>query len=168
MKTLSNSATVQKHPLFLPKRRVDVRVELLNGNTMSGSFYADRNNRSGGPGRVSDRLNSDSEPFLPLAVEDGHILVRKAVIATVQMDDEPWETPQPAPNTTELQLRVKLMNGSTTSGTVVAVLPKGSRALDYLNTNDAGFFALIAADSKIVLVNARHVESVIEFIEPLV
>ena len=164
---MPTSPTLQKQRFHVPKRPVRVRIELANGSTLTGSFYADQKNRLGGPGRVSDRLNNESELFIPLAVEDHHILVRKTVIAMVQLENEPWETPQQVSSATVLRLRVKLTSGSTARGKVVAVLPKElSRALDYLNCHDAAFFPLISGKERITLVNLRHIESVTEFVEP--
>lgn len=85
---MPTSPTIPKNAFHISKRRVRVRIELLNGSTLTGSFYADQQNRSGGPGRVSDRLNDESEPFIPLAVEDRHILVRKTVIAMVRLKND--------------------------------------------------------------------------------
>ena len=165
---MPTSATVQTNQFHIPKRRIKVRIELLTGGTLTGSFYADQHNSSGGPGRVSDRLNNREEPFIPLAVEDRHILVRKAVIATVQLENEPWETPQQSSNTSELRLRVKLTNGSSARGKIVAVLPKErARVLDFLNCYDAEFLALISGENRITLVNSNHIESVTEFVEPM-
>lgn len=163
---MPSTATVKKNPFRIPKRRVKVRIELSNGATLSGAFYTDQKNSSGGPGRVSDRLNVSDEPFIPLAVEDRHILLRKAEIASIQLENEPWEAPQQNSNTKELRLRVKLTNGSATRGKIVAVLPKErSRALDFLNCCDQQFIALIAGESRITLVNTAHIERVTEFVE---
>ena len=161
---MQQSPSIRKSQFHVPKRRVRVRLELAGGVVFSGSFYADQLNSTGGPGRVSDRLNDDSEPFIPLAVEDNHVLVRKSVIAIVQLEDEPWEAPHQTSKTTELNLRVKLTNGNSTRGRIVAVLPQGrSRALDYLNDHPGGFFAMASGERRVTLVNVAHIESVTEF-----
>ena len=153
----------ESNALRIPRRRVPVRIELTDGSPLTGALYADRTTASGAPGRVVDRLNDVAEPFVPLAVEDRHILLRKSSVLLVRMIDEPEASLPSGASQTKLRLCLTMASGMTVQGQLRAVLPRQrTRALDFLNLNSDRFLEVRRGDGRLTLVNSRHIARVIE------
>lgn len=147
--------------LRVSKRRVPVRIRLANRREIEGAFYADLTRLDGTRATLADRLGNPIEQYLPLAIKNRHVLVRKSEIVLV--DVPPQEIPMPnAPDRCSFDLTIDLSTGEAVSGTTFAILPPAqSRALDYLNRIRAGFVPVFGRD-RVVLVSALHIISVTE------
>ena len=144
-----------------------VRIELADRTPLTGSLYADVVTADGAPGRLVDRLNAAVERFVPLAVGDRHVLLRKSGVALVRMNNERDEQPRASSEShAELKLRLTLISGTSVQGSVRARLPRQrSRALDFLNLNSRAFVEVMGGDGHLTLVNSDHIARVIEVLD---
>ncbi|MFQ5876564.1 MAG: hypothetical protein ACE5JH_02565 [Acidobacteriota bacterium] len=152
--------------LTVPKRKVRVRVRPVTGGVLDGEFYVSLKTASGRPERVSDRLNDSSEKYLPLALEDRHVLLSKACLVSVEVGrGEEDADPQVFRDLRRLRLELGLTDGSRLRGSVYAWMePAHSRALDYLNAPRPRFISLFE-DDRVVLVNGDYVAVVSELFD---
>lgn len=118
--------------MWVPKRRVQARVQLADRSTLEGGLYADAHPLDRTPARVLDRLADPTEAYIPLASGDRHILLRKAGIVSVQLDQQDMGIPV-APGSRRIQVRIALRSGTVIESYLRALLPTHARALDYLN-----------------------------------
>jgi hypothetical protein len=150
-------------PLLVPRRRVAVELQLSDGRLVSGDAYVAVHAGDGGTEHLVDRLNDTAERFLPIAVGDRHLLIRKAAIVTAFTADalEAAATREPL-GRREFRVEVNLAVGSPASGLLLAVEnPKHGRALDHLNRLTQDFVALHKEEG-ITLVNTHHAVAVVE------
>ncbi len=144
----------------IPKREVEVRILVEGGDEVAGRLFAPRHGPHGEPGTIEDRLSDPREPFLPLVREDDTLFVSADWILSVTIAAEDAHLPEGDDSRT-FDLTLRLAGGSEISGTVgMALPPRESRALDFLNT--APRFIAVRTDSAVVLVNRAFVVSVRE------
>lgn len=73
--------------LRVAKRRVDVHIRLADQRIIAGGFYTAGERLDGERGTVLDRLCDPREKYLPLAVDHSHVMLSKAQIVTVQLEE---------------------------------------------------------------------------------
>jgi len=161
---LSREATDREtKPLWTPKRRIAARVSLVHGVVLEGTLYADVHRLDGSPGSIVDRLEDPLVKYLPLAVDDRHVLLQKHQIVTIELGPEDSRPPETA-ELRELRVRLRLSTRAILEGSFFAVLsPVHSRVLDYLNVTPSTFLRLFQAD-RLALVNGQYVVEVSELL----
>jgi hypothetical protein len=143
-----------------PRRVVPVRVLLDDGRKLEGGLYAPGARADGTPGRLVDRLNDDTEEFLPIARYE--TLLNKACIISVELaaGEEQAEGIENAV-AREQQVEVALIGGTTLSGWIRVLMPEErGRLLDYLNA--APRFIPVIGENRVTLVHRRFIVSVEE------
>jgi hypothetical protein len=149
----------------VPQRGLQVRVLLEGNQELVGKLYVPATGPYGGPGRLSDRLNNESEAFMPLSCgESGTALICKARIITVEVGID-QEEPEPTDAADKkLEICVDTIDGHTLSGRISYMMPPGQRrTLDFLNAAPA-FIALLG-DGKTMHVRRGSVTRVRELSE---
>lgn len=148
---------------MVPRRKVRARVRLADSTVYEGALYAPVETVDGRPGRVVDRLNEPNEKYLPLALEDRHLLVNKAGIVTVELRVKEGDTEQDASDDgRELHLQLQLSDGSTLSGRTYAEMPPASgRVLDFMNATAPKFITLLL-DDQVLIVNEGYIVAICE------
>jgi hypothetical protein len=160
---MERTGNAQTESLWIPRRRVAVKVQLADQSKLAGQLYADQRRPDGTPGRVVDRLNDTAEQYLPLALQDRHVLLNKAAIVTVHVDDADREL-SVSDELVEHHVRVNMCDRSQHVGKVHGILPfTQRRALDYLNNMTQRFLSLHASE-KVILLNTEYVMGVVEVI----
>ena len=150
-------------PQVVPRRRVPVDLRLADGRQVSGDAYVAVPGGDEGPEHLIDRLNDASERFLPIAVGERHLLIRKAAIVLAFTTDaaEAAAIREPA-GSREFRVEVLLSVGAAASGLLYAAdHPTFGRALDHLNRLTRDFVALHHGEG-VTLVNANHAVAVVE------
>jgi len=149
--------------LAVPKRKVRVRVRLMNRSMLDGQIYVATKTSRGTSEQVVDRLNDIAERFLPFAMENRHILLNKANIITVEVSGPAAEGEKPY--TTGLDyfdLEFWAPDGGEVPGRAYALVePAHSRALDVMNRTTARFVSLVQED-RVVIVNLSYVVAILE------
>jgi hypothetical protein len=154
----------QTRRFWIPRRRVPVRIQLVDNSVVSGELYADVRGADGAPGRVLDRLNDPLETYLPLASDNKHILLNKPGITTVQLSvSEGSALGRGLTSDREVRVRMILSNGKRLDGRIRAPLEEHARLLDYLNSTKQMFFAL-EGDNQATLINGSSILSVTELL----
>lgn len=144
-----------------PRRVVPVRVLLDDGRQLDGGLYAPGARADGTPGRLVDRLNDDTEEFLPLAGRY-ETLLNKACIISIELA-KGAEQSEGIENAVarEQQVNIALIGGTTVSGWIRFLMPEErGRLLDYLNA--APRFVPIICDNRVTLIHRRFIVSVEE------
>lgn len=144
-----------------PQRMVPVRVLLEDGRALEGGLYAPVTGPDGNPGRLLDRLNDDTEEFLPLAGRY-ETLLNKSWILTVQLASG-HEQPEGIESEVarEQRVRVTLTQGEPLEGWIRYLMPEErGRLLDYLN--EAPRFIPLIGESRVTLIHRRFIISVQE------
>jgi hypothetical protein len=139
----------------VPQRAVQVRVLMEGGEELEGALYAPTAGPSGGPGRLSDRLNDAEEHFLPLVGAESAFLISKSWITTIRLspDEEELEF-QESDQAIERSVVMTLKGGTNLNGRLQYAMPvEKRRILDYLNA--APQFIPLLDDGHVVLVNRR-------------
>ena len=145
----------------VPRRQIEARVIVSGGETMVGVLYTAATGPTGGPGRLSDRLNDPQEAFLPLATPHRRCLLNKERIVEVHVAiaDEELEFPEGAA-AHRAQVRVTLAGGSDLEGSILYTMPSGQeRLLDYLNA--APRFLPVLCGETVILVNRSYVVAIV-------
>ncbi len=147
--------------LRTPQRVVAVRILLEEGRTLEGGFYTPATRHDGSPGRLLDRLNDDTEEFLPFAGRY-ETLINKAWIVTVQLaSGQEYAEAVETEAAREQRVRVTLIRGKIVEGWVRYLMPEErGRLLDYLNT--APRFIPLVGDTRITMVHRRFIVNVQE------
>ena len=147
--------------LTVPKRRVEVAVELAGGLERRVSlFLAESAPGHAGRERVSDLLEGDG--FVPAldAAAGGITFLRRAAILVMSAPSEPTigsadELTLP----TEHEVDVALDDGRVLHGVLSYALPEDrSRLVDYLN--EPARFLPLHRDGEVLFVNKDHVTRV--------
>jgi len=149
--------------LAVPKRKVSVRVRLMNKVILEGQIYAATKTTRGTSEQVVDRLNDITEKFLPFAMEDRHILLNKANIVTVEVSGPAAEGEKPySAGLDHFDLEFWAPDGAEVPGRAYALVePAHSRALDVINRTSTRFLSLIQ-DDRVVIVNLEYVVAILE------
>ncbi len=149
--------------LVVPKRKIPVRIHTIDSDTITGQFYAALQTVKGTPEGVVDRLNDPREKYVPVAMEGKHVLVKKASIVMVEVDESARDREkQTAHGITEHRLEVRMSEGSKVHGLVKAWMePARSRALDLLNSSVPTFIEVLS-EKRIVIINGDHIVAVSE------
>jgi len=146
----------------IPRREVHVELTLISGRDMTGVMYASNTDRAGHPGSLLDRLNNESENFIPLVLEDERYLIRKDQIVRVKIargEGAPEMGGDVAP--IERLVRLDLKEGESLKGLIRYRMPVGrTRLLDLLNARP-GFIPLFGSD-QVELVNFKSVVRVLD------
>lgn len=141
----------------VPQREVAVEVLLEGGEEMTGLLYAPTAGPSGGPGRLSERLNDGDEHFLPLVGSGGASLISKAWIMTVLLprSEEQIES-QESDHANDRAVELNLKGGHNLTGRLNYIMPpEKRRILDYFNA--APRFIPLLQEGLAVLVNRKFV-----------
>lgn len=147
--------------LRTPQRMVPVRVLVEDGHMLEGGLYVPATGADGGPGRLLDRLNDDTQAFLPLAGRH-ETLLNKSRIVTVQLASG-HERPEgiTEQHAREQRVRFHLAGGYVVDGWVRYFMPdEHARLLDYLN--ECPRFIPVIGDQRVTLVHRLFVSSVEE------
>ena len=138
-----------------------MRVLLDNGRKLEGGFYASGARTDGTPGRLIDRLNDDTEEFLPLAGRYETLLNRACIISVELATGEEQAEGIENQVAREQQVEIALIGGTTLSGWIRFLMPEErGRLLDYLNA--APRFIPIIGDNRVTLVHRRFIVSMEE------
>jgi len=145
---------------LVPKRKVPARVRLADAAVLKGALYVAMRGSGGKPETVAMRLNDWTEKFLPFALEDRHLLLKKSCIVTIELANTERGSEELAQEGgKEFRLKLGLLDGTSVSGKALGEVPPGrTRALDYLN--GAPRFIDLMIDETVVLVNGNYVVAV--------
>jgi len=137
----------------VPQREVQVQVLLEGGEGLEGTLYAPTAGPTGGPGRLSDRLNDEDEIFLPLISSDGAHLLSKNWIMTIRLKPEEEELEiQESDQAKECAVEMVLKGGISLNGRLKYTMPvEKRRVLDYLNATP--HFLPVVEEGQVTLVN---------------
>jgi hypothetical protein len=132
----------------IEKTRRRVEVTLANAKRLEGDVFVQPFARfRSGPEEPLDLLNDNSDPFLPLGLTNGDILlVQKSQIAVVgtelpEVDDSVER------GVVGMHVELALIDGSTLSGSIFPEVRMGRpRLVDILNDTKQPFIALFGAD----------------------
>jgi hypothetical protein len=144
----------------VPRREIRATVLLHGGTERRGTLFASASAPGGGPGRLSDRLNDDTERFLALAEEGPGCLVSKERIVRIDIGADQVETELASQGDAHrVRVRVELAVGPALEGVIEYTMPPGEeRLLDYLNAAPR-FVPLLGAEGASLL-NRDYVTSV--------
>ena len=137
------------------RRRVD--VTLANGRRLDGDVFVQPFARfRTGPEEPLDLLNAD-EPFLPLVLTNGDLLlVQKAHIAVVGTNF-PAEDDSVERGVVGMHVELGMTDGSNLNGSIFPEVRMGRpRLVDILNDTKQPFIALFAAD-QLQIVSRAHI-----------
>jgi len=144
-----------------PRRVVPVRVLLDDGRKLEGGLYAPGARADGTPGRLVDRLNDDTEEFLPLAGRYETLLNKTCIISVELAAGEEQAEGIENEVAREQQVEIALIGGATLSGWIRFLMPEErGRLLDYLNV--APRFIPVIGENRVTLVHRRFIVSVEE------
>jgi hypothetical protein len=149
----------QVKTLRTPQRMVPVRVLLDDGRTLDGGFYVPAMGPDGKPGRLVDRLNDDSEEFLPLAGRYETLLNKSWIVITQVAAG--YERAEGIEDEVAREQRVKMIltQNQAVEGWIRYLMPEEkARLLDYLNA--APRFIAVIDESRLTLVQRRFIISV--------
>ena len=119
----------------IEKTRRRVEVTLANAKRLEGDVFVQPFARfRSGPEEPLDLLNDDSDPFLPLGLTNGDVLlVQKSQIAGMHVE-------------------LGLIDGSTLTGSIFPEVRMGRpRLVDILNDTKQPFIALFGADDLLIV-----------------
>ena len=143
----------------IEKERVGVSITMVGGETLSGCLFAPPIYP---PGGLEDPLQilNEAEPFFPLGLDTGEVLlVAKDRVLEVMLDEPVVDEDGPASAPTAL-LHITLAGGTARVGSMrLEVRADRPRLLDYLNDCDQTFLTLYT-DQGVRLVNRAMIESV--------
>jgi hypothetical protein len=143
----------------IEKERVAVSITMVGGELLSGSLFAPQVYP---PGGVEDplRLLNESEPFFPLGLPTGEVLlISKARVLEIGLDGTSGAEELPGSAPTAL-LQLTLAGGMTHVGSVrLEVRASRPRVLDYMNHCTEHFMAL-RTDEGVRLINRKMIERV--------
>lgn len=146
-----------KDILRVPKKLAPVTLWVHpEGRVVGSLFLREQSPNHAGAEQPLEVLNQ-SEPFLVFRRENPLELrfYNKRSIIRVEYADE--GAPQ-APDSTEIQCRLHMMDGSLISGTIQESLsPDRARLLDYLNKTDDGFIKIHLEEGAVYLVNKAYI-----------
>jgi hypothetical protein len=141
----------------IEKARHPVEITLGNGRRLSGDIFVQAHARfRAGPEEPLDTLN-EADPFLPLVLDTGEVLVIQkshiAVVATALPEmDEAADT-----GVVGMHVELTLLDGESRSGSIFPALRSDRpRLVDFLNHTSLRFVPLYAAD-QLLLVSRAHV-----------
>lgn len=136
-----------------------VSITMVGGELLSGSLFAPQIYP---PGGVEDplRLLNESEPFFPLGLPTGEVLlISKARVLEIELDGTSGLEELPGSAPTAL-LQLTLAGGLTHVGSVrLEVRTTRPRVLDYMNHCTEHFMAL-RTDEGVRLINREMIERV--------
>jgi hypothetical protein len=143
----------------IEKERVAVSITMVGGELLTGSLFAPQIYP---PGGVEDplRLLNESEPFFPLGLPTGEVLlISKARVLEIELDGTSGLEDLPGSAPTAL-LQLTLAGGLTHVGSVrLEVRASRPRVLDYMNHCLEHFMAL-RTDEGVRLINRKMIERV--------
>jgi len=149
--------------LRVPKRRVAAEVRLADDTVLAGLLYTDVERLDGSPGCVADRLEDPLGRYLPIAVDDRHVLINKAGIVTVRVPEQESRRPS-AKDVMRMSVRVRMSNNEILEGELYAILPPArARVLDFLNMSHERFIQLFQND-RLTLINGDYIVEVTELL----
>jgi len=138
---------------------VAVSITMVGGELLAGSLFAPQIYP---PGGVEDplRLLNESEPFFPLGLPTGEVLlISKARVLEIELDGTSGLEELPGSAPTAL-LQLTLAGGLTHVGSVrLEVRTTRPRVLDYMNHCTEHFMAL-RTDEGVRLINREMIERV--------
>lgn len=136
-----------------------VSITMVGGELLAGSLFAPQIYP---PGGVEDplRLLNESEPFFPLGLPTGEVLlISKARVLEIELDGTSGLEELPGSAPTAL-LQLTLAGGLTHVGSVrLEVRTTRPRVLDYMNHCTEHFMAL-RTDEGVRLINREMIERV--------
>jgi hypothetical protein len=143
----------------IEKQRVAVSITMVGGELLSGSLFTPQIYPPGGPEDPLQLLN-ESEPFFPLGLATGEVLlIAKDRVLEVMLDGSSGAEELPSSAPTAL-LQVTLAGGETHVGSMrLEVRASRPRVLDYMNFCMERFMAL-RTDEGVRLINRKMIERV--------
>jgi hypothetical protein len=145
----------------IEKQRLAVTLKLLGGVSVRGHVFLGPTARGYHDGEDPVRVFNAPEPFLPIELESGEVL-----LVAKNRVEEVWGMTLAAEDDVRLasarsmRLEVRLAGGSAHCGCVAVELPaQQARLLDFLNQHDARFLTLHTPEGTRLL-NTRQIESV--------
>jgi hypothetical protein len=141
------------------KERVAVSITMVGGDSLAGNLFAPQVYP---PGGVEDplRLLNESEPFFPLGLPTGEVLlISKARVVEIALEGPLGGEELPGSAPTAL-IQITLAGGLTHVGSVrLEVRAPRPRVLDYMNYCTEPFMAL-RTDEGVRLINRKMIERV--------
>jgi hypothetical protein len=143
----------------IEKERVAVSITMMGGEKLSGSLFAPQIYPPGGLEDPLQLLN-EPEPFFPLGLPTGEVLlIAKDRVLEIVLDDPP-SGEEPAGSAPTALLQVTLVGGSSHVGSMrLEVRASRPRVLDYMNHCTERFMAL-RTDEGVRLINRKMIERV--------
>jgi hypothetical protein len=143
----------------IEKERVAVSITMVGGELLSGSLFAPQIYPPGGQ-EDPLRLLNEPEPFFPLGLSTGEVLlIAKARVLEIVLDASSGAEELPGSAPTAL-LQLTLAGGITHVGSMrLEVRASRPRVLDYMNYCTEHFIAL-RTDAGVRLINRKMIERV--------
>ncbi|MEP7066354.1 MAG: hypothetical protein ABI889_10000 [Gemmatimonadota bacterium] len=143
----------------IEKERVAVSITMVGGELLSGSLFAPQIYPPGGPEDPLQLLN-DTEPFFPLGLATGEVLlIAKDRVLEVILDGASGSEELPGSAPTAL-LQLTLAGGQTHVGSMrLEARASRPRVLDYMNYCTERFMAL-RTDEGVRMINRKMIERV--------
>jgi hypothetical protein len=143
----------------IEKERVGVSITMVGGETLSGCLFAPPIYP---PGGLEDPLQilNEAEPFFPLGLDTGEVLlVAKDRVLEIMLDEPVVDEDGPASAPTAL-LQITLAGGTARVGSMrLEVRVMRPRVLDHMNHCTSRFMAL-RTDEGVRLINRKMIERV--------
>lgn len=150
------------------KLRVEATITLSNGQTAHGFFFLGSSARRLGRERVDELLNAESAffPFERYGRDETQVvLYNRDHIVFIQLVENEARMVPGYEVAAKHRVSVLLSNGHRINGTVPVHLPKGyDRLSDW--ARDPMIFRYVETDDATLLVNVRHVASILEVDQP--
>lgn len=145
----------------IEKQRLGVTVLLASGDTVRGHVFVQPSVYGVHPHAGPHALFNDPEPFFPLELEDGGVLlVAKARVADVSGSSELADDELRRLAAREAMMEITLSSGTSYVGTVLLELPSDRpRLLDLLNDARERFLTLYTSDG-VRFINRALIERV--------
>ena len=141
----------------IEKVRHRVEITLASGQQLDGDIFLQAFARfRAGPEEPLDALN-DADPFLPLVLDSGDILlVQKSQVAVVATD-LPGTDDAAEKGLLGMQVHITMVDGGTRSGSVFPELRADRpRLVDFLNNTPLQFLPLFGAE-QLLIVSRAHI-----------
>ena len=143
--------------LRVPKKLTPVALWVHpEGRVLGSLFLREQSPNHAGAEQPLEILNQP-EPFLVFRRENPLELRFYNKRSIIRVEYSAQGVP-PAADTTEIQCRLHMMDGSLISGTIQeALAPDRARLLDYLNKTDDGFIKIHMEEGAVYLVNKAYI-----------
>lgn len=147
-----------KDILRVPKKLTPVTLWVHpEGRVLGSLFLREQSPNHAGAEQPLEILNQ-SEPFLVFRLDNPMELRFYNKRSIIRVEYAAQDALPPSPDTTEIQCRLHMMDGSLINGTIQeALAPDRARLLDYLNKADDGFIRIHMEEGAVYLVNKAYI-----------